>query len=88
MPPAPPPIYVATAGPIMSERTGKFCDGIITVGAADEKIKMLMDRFEKGAREAGKDPATMPRIIQVKVSWARRARRPSSRRSRSGRTAA
>lgn len=65
-----PPIYVATAGPIQSERTGRTCDGIITVGAADEKIGMLMGRFEKGAREAGKDPATMPRLIQLHVSWA------------------
>ena len=65
-----PPLYVATAGPIQSERTGRFCDGIITPGAADEKIKMLMGRFDKGAREAGKDPSTMPRIIQVHVSWA------------------
>lgn len=70
LPENPPPIYVATSGPIMSERTGKLCDGIITVGAADEKIKTLMGRFEKGAREAGKDPATMPRIIQLHVSWA------------------
>ncbi|HEY0604227.1 MAG TPA: TIGR03557 family F420-dependent LLM class oxidoreductase [Herpetosiphonaceae bacterium] len=70
LPENPPPIYVATSGPIMSERTGKLCDGIITVGAADEKIKNLMGRFEKGAREAGKDPATMPRIIQLHVSWA------------------
>jgi coenzyme F420-dependent glucose-6-phosphate dehydrogenase len=70
LPDAPPPIYVATSGPIMSERTGRLCDGIITVGAADEKIRMLMDRFEKGAREAGKDPSTMPRIIQLHVSWA------------------
>jgi G6PDH family F420-dependent oxidoreductase len=70
MPPTPPPIYVATSGPIMSERTGRTCDGIITVGAADEKISGLMARFEKGAREAGKDPSTMPRIIQLHVSWA------------------
>lgn len=70
LPENPPPIYVATSGPIMSERTGKLCDGIITVGAADEKIKTLMGRFEKGARAAGKDPATMPRMIQLHVSWA------------------
>lgn len=70
LPETPPPIYVATSGPIMSERTGRLCDGIITVGAADEKIKTLMGRFEKGAREAGKDPATMPRMIQLHVSWA------------------
>ena len=66
----PPPIYVATAGPIQSERTGRTCDGIITVGAADEKIGMLMGRFEKGAREAGKDPSAMPRLIQLHISWA------------------
>ncbi|MDQ3613663.1 MAG: TIGR03557 family F420-dependent LLM class oxidoreductase [Chloroflexota bacterium] len=65
-----PPIYVATSGPIMAKRTGKHTDGIITVGAADEKLKMLMDRFEKGAKEAGKDPASMPRMLQVKVSVA------------------
>lgn len=70
MPPAPPPIYVATSGPVNAERTGRTCDGIITVGAADEKIRLLIERFEKGAREAGKDPATMPRIIQLHVSWA------------------
>jgi coenzyme F420-dependent glucose-6-phosphate dehydrogenase len=70
LPDAPPPIYVATSGPIMAQRTGKFTDGMITVGAADEKIKGLLERYEKGAREAGKDPATMPRILQVKVSFA------------------
>jgi coenzyme F420-dependent glucose-6-phosphate dehydrogenase len=70
LPASPPPIYVATSGPIMAQRTGKLTEGIITVGAADEKIKMLMDRFEKGAREAGKDPSRMARILQVKVSYA------------------
>ena len=70
MPPKPPPIYVATSGPVMSERTGRLCDGIITVGAAEERISNLMARFEKGAREAGKDPSTMPRLMQIHVSWA------------------
>lgn len=69
-PETPPPVYVATSGPIQAERTGRTCDGIITVGAADDKIRMLLDRFEKGAREAGKDPARMPRILQLHVSWA------------------
>ena len=36
MPDTPPPVYVATAGPICraSARAGEFCDGIITVGRA------------------------------------------------------
>jgi G6PDH family F420-dependent oxidoreductase len=70
LPETPPPIYVATSGPVNAERTGRTVDGIITVGAADDKIKLLLGRFEKGAREAGKDPAQMPRILQLHVSWA------------------
>lgn len=70
LPATPPPIYIATSGPINSEKTGKFADGIISVGASDEKIRMLMDRFEKGALSVGKDPASMPRIVQLHLSWA------------------
>ena len=70
LPDAPPPIYVATSGPVNSERTGRVADGIIIVGAADEKIRTLLGRFEKGARDAGKDPAKMARILQLHVSWA------------------
>ena len=70
MPDEPPPIYVATAGPITAEKTGRFCDGIITVGAPGEKLETVFKRFAKGAREAGKDPATMPRILQLHLSWA------------------
>ena len=70
LPPSPPPIYVATSGPVMAGRTGRFTDGIIMVGASDEKIRMLMDKFEQGAREVGKDPAKMPKMLQVKVCFA------------------
>jgi coenzyme F420-dependent glucose-6-phosphate dehydrogenase len=69
-PEQPVPIYVATAGPVNAKRTGKNADGIITVGAADEKIGMLWDRFADGAREAGKDPDSMPKLLQIHVSWA------------------
>jgi len=69
MPQTPPPILVATAGPINAKKTGKFADGIITVGAPLEKIGGLFDRFAEGAREAGKDPDTMPKVLQVHLSW-------------------
>jgi len=65
-----PPIYVATAGPVTAKKTGALCDGIITVGAPEEKIDGIFARFEEGAREAGKDPSTMPRILQLHLSWA------------------
>jgi coenzyme F420-dependent glucose-6-phosphate dehydrogenase len=70
LPDTPPPIYIASSGPINSERTGRIADGYITVGASDDKIRTLLARFEKGAREAGKDPSQMPRIIQLHLSWA------------------
>jgi coenzyme F420-dependent glucose-6-phosphate dehydrogenase len=31
---------------------------------------VLLDRFAAGAREAGKDPDAMPKVVQVPVSWA------------------
>ena len=69
-PDEPVPVYVATAGPVNAKKTGKFADGIITVGAADEKMEMLRGKFEEGAREAGKDAAQMRTQLQVHVSWA------------------
>jgi len=68
------PIYVATAGPVNAKRTGRMADGMITVGAADEKIVMLWDKFDEGAREAGKDPTGKPKVLQLHVSWARNDR--------------
>jgi G6PDH family F420-dependent oxidoreductase len=70
MPAQPPPILVATAGPINARKTGRVADGMITVGAPLEKIGMLFDRFAEGAREAGKDPDAMPKVLQLHLSWA------------------
>ncbi len=70
LPATPPPIYIATSGPIMAERTGRIADGIITVGASDEKITMLLGRFARGAEESGKNPDALKKIIQLHVSYA------------------
>ncbi len=70
-PPEPVKVYVATAGPVNAKKTGRLADGMITVGAADEKIGMLWGKFEDGAREAGKDPVGMPKLLQIHISWAR-----------------
>jgi len=70
MPEVPPEILVATAGPVTARRAGKAADGLITVGAPVEKIAYLFQRFELGARDAGKDPAAMPKVLQLHLSWA------------------
>jgi G6PDH family F420-dependent oxidoreductase len=64
------PIYVATAGPMNARRTGQHADGMITVGAPDEKIGMLFEKFDEGCREAGKDTSGAARLLQIHVSWA------------------
>src|SRR3954468_17392807 len=70
MPDQAPPVLVATAGPVNAKKTGKFADGIITVGAPLDKCGMLLGRFAEGALEAGKDPESMLKVLQLHLSWA------------------
>jgi coenzyme F420-dependent glucose-6-phosphate dehydrogenase len=70
MPDPPPPIYVATAGPVTAKRAGRLVDGLITPGASADKLTGLLEKFDEGAREAGRDPASLPRILQLHLSWA------------------
>jgi G6PDH family F420-dependent oxidoreductase len=70
MPEVAPEILVATAGPVTAKRAGKTVDGLITVGAPLEKISGLFAKFEEGAREVGRDQSTMPRVLQLHLSWA------------------
>jgi G6PDH family F420-dependent oxidoreductase len=62
------PIYVATSGPLNAKRTGKYADGMITVGAADEKVRLLWMECDAGCAEVGKP--TLPKLLQLHLSWA------------------
>ena len=88
MPEQAPPILVATAGPVNAKKTGRFADGIITVGAPLEKCDMLFGKFAEGAREAGKDPETMPGCCSCTCPGRPPRRRRSAVPSWSGPTAA
>ncbi len=70
MPDEPPPIYIATAGPITARKTGMFADGLITVGAPEQKIEMIFEKCREGCREAGNDPQRFKFILQLHLSWA------------------
>jgi G6PDH family F420-dependent oxidoreductase len=70
MPATPPPIYIATAGPITAKRAGRQVDGIITPGATLDKIGNLLSRFDAGAKEAGRDASGQVKILQLHLSWA------------------
>lgn len=70
MPEVAPQILVAASGPVTAKRAGRTVDGLITEEAPVDKLATLLQRFDEGAREAGRDPATMPRILRLHLSWA------------------
>lgn len=70
LPERPLPIYIAATGPQTLRWAGQVCDGLITPGANHTKLRTILDNFAQGARAAGKDPATMPKLLQLHVSWA------------------
>jgi len=70
MPAEPPPIYIATAGPVTAKKTGQYAEGLITVGAPESKLEMIRAKCEEGCRDAGKDPADFKYILQLHLSWA------------------
>lgn len=70
MPDVAPPILVATGGPITARRAGKAADGIVTVGTSFDRAATLVERFEHGVRESGRDPAGMLKVLHLNLSWA------------------
>src|SRR6266545_4339286 len=65
------PLYVAAAGPQTATFAGREADGFIcTSGKGDDLYReTLLPAVDTGAREAGRDPATIERTIEMKVSF-------------------
>ncbi|WP_328607866.1 TIGR03557 family F420-dependent LLM class oxidoreductase [Amycolatopsis sp. NBC_00345] len=70
LPDTPPPVYIASAGPYTSRKTGELADGLITPGASIDKLAGIVENFNAGAKKAGKNPDEMPKLLQVHLSWA------------------
>jgi coenzyme F420-dependent glucose-6-phosphate dehydrogenase len=70
-PEQPVPIYIGAGGPVAARFAGRAGDGFIcTSGKGDELYReQLLPALEEGARAAGRDPATIERAIEVKVSF-------------------
>ncbi len=66
----PVPIYVAASGPLAAKLAGRTGDGfIVTSGKAPELYEELNAAMAEGAAMAGRDPAGIVRMIEVKVSY-------------------
>jgi coenzyme F420-dependent glucose-6-phosphate dehydrogenase len=64
------PIYISSLSPNSAKFAGKHGDGIITVGGKKpEAYRQMLKNFESGAREAGRDPTRMPRLIELNVIY-------------------
>jgi coenzyme F420-dependent glucose-6-phosphate dehydrogenase len=63
------PVYVSSLVPESAAFAGIYGDGLITVAADPDITKQIVKNFEEGAREMGKDPAAMPRLIEVSVAY-------------------
>ena len=70
-PPGGIPLWIAAGGPQMAKYAGRVGDGFIcTSGKGAELYRdQLLPAFEEGAREAGKDPSTLEKMIEVKVAF-------------------
>ncbi len=73
-PEEPVPIYVAASGPLAAKLAGRVGDGFIcTSGKDPELYETLLGKVAEGAEAAGRDPAAIRRMIEVKVSYDRDA---------------
>jgi coenzyme F420-dependent glucose-6-phosphate dehydrogenase len=71
-PDVPVPIYVAASGPLAAKLAGRVGDGFIcTSGKRPALYEELQGKVDEGATQAGRDPATIERMIEIKVSYDR-----------------
>jgi coenzyme F420-dependent glucose-6-phosphate dehydrogenase len=69
-PDEPVPIYVAASGPLAAKLAGRVGDGFIcTSGKQPELYRELLDALAEGAGRAGRDPAEIVHMIEIKVSY-------------------
>lgn len=65
------PLYISSLSPESATFAGQYGDGLMSVGGKQpDMYRQLLKNFEESARKAGKDPAKMPRLIELNVAYA------------------
>jgi coenzyme F420-dependent glucose-6-phosphate dehydrogenase len=71
-PEEPVPIYVAASGPLAAKLAGRVGDGFICTSGKDPALyDELLAKVVEGAEQAGRNPAGIRRMIEIKVSYDR-----------------
>jgi coenzyme F420-dependent glucose-6-phosphate dehydrogenase len=71
-PDEPVPIYVAASGPLAAKLAGRVGDGFICTSGKDPALyDELLAKVVEGAEAAGRDPAHIRHMIEIKVSYDR-----------------
>ncbi len=70
-PEKPVPIYVAAGGPQAARYAGRAGDGLICTSGKGMELysEQLLPSFNDGAKESGREPVGLDRMIEVKVSY-------------------
>jgi len=69
-PDVPPAVYVAASGPLAAKLAGRTGDGFIcTSGKSPDLYETLLANVAEGAETAGRDPAAISKMIEIKVSY-------------------
>jgi coenzyme F420-dependent glucose-6-phosphate dehydrogenase len=71
-PDEPVPIYVAASGPLAAKLAGRVGDGFICTSGKDPQLYHDQTaKVAEGAEAAGRDPASIKHMIEIKVSYDR-----------------
>jgi coenzyme F420-dependent glucose-6-phosphate dehydrogenase len=66
----PVPIYVAASGPLAARLAGRVGDGFIaTSGKRQALYDELLANLAEGTSQAGRDAASLPKFMEIKVSY-------------------
>jgi coenzyme F420-dependent glucose-6-phosphate dehydrogenase len=64
------PIYISSLVPESAEFAGEFGDGLMTVGGQKPEVyKKQLKNFAAGAKKVKKDPAKMPKLIELNAAY-------------------